>query len=144
MSCVTTPEISNILGGLSYLMQPLFRDNRLCIHSDNTNETIKDSTPCRNVPNHPGGSHRWAEKSTLSDGKNSMDTWYTFDSKCRIYNSLVAKKCVQSNPKKNTLFLGGVRMVSWRHQNKLLCRLLFLFSVIGLLSVVCLSPTNNP
>ena len=41
-------------------------------------------------------------------------------------------------------FGGGVRMVSWRHQNKLLCRVLFLFSVIGLLSVVCLSPTNNP
>ena len=58
-----------ILGSLSYLMRPLFRDNRLCIHSDNTNQTIKDSTPCRNVPNHPGGSHRLAEKSTLSDGK---------------------------------------------------------------------------
>lgn len=54
------------------------------------------------------------------------------------------QKMCPVQPKKNTLFLGGVRMVSWRHQNKLLCRLLFLFSVIGLLSVVCRSPTNNP
>lgn len=38
--------------------------------------------------------------------KKKLDTWYTFDSKCRIYNSLVAKN-VSSPTKKKHFFWGG-------------------------------------